>query len=115
MKVAVGKEHATCYNVRKRRRGWTELVVKQRFAKFKVNRSRKTQNANVAEEMDVSKAQEEEKEIGKGDFGATSDDEGKVDLEFVCTQILLSIVSAVLEGEFCHWIFFFCHLTLSTS
>ena len=79
--------------------------MKHRFAKLNVIRSRKTQNAIDAEEMDVSKDQEEGREIWKGDVGATSDDEGKVDLELVCTQILLSIVSAVLEGEFCSWIF----------
>ena len=79
--------------------------MKHRFPKLNVIRSRKTQNASAAEEMDVRKDQEERKEAGKGEIGATSDDEGKVDLELVCTQILLSIVSAVLEGEFCSWIF----------
>ena len=101
MKVAVGNEHSACYNVRKRRLGWTELVTKQRFAKLNVIKSRKTQNVSVAEEMDANnKDQEEGKDVGKGDFGATSDDERKVDLELVCIQILLSIVSAVLDGEF---------------
>ena len=85
--------HASCYNVRKRRRGWTELVTRQRFTKLKT-KFRNAPNADAAEseEMDVCKDKEDGRRM--------------VDLESVCKNILIGLVSAAVEGEF-NYLFIF--------
>ena len=67
---------ASCYRVRRRRRGWTELVTKQRKLKIKF---RIAPCANTADEMDAGRM---------------------INLELVCKNILLGLVSAAVEGKF---------------
>ena len=93
--------HASCYNVRKRRRGWTELVTRQRLTKFKT-KFRNAPNADAAEEMDVCKDEEDE----RMDVQTGSDDGRMVALESVCKNILIGLVSAAVEGEF-NYLFIF--------
>ena len=112
--MKLGAGHASCYSLSKRRRGWTELVTRQRFPKLKTKFSNNLQNknrqifaklkttfsnasdANTAEEMDVCKDEEEE-----GRREIDNDGGRMVDLELVCKHILLGLVSAAVEaGEF---------------
>ena len=105
MKVALGENvHASCYNVRKRRRGWTELVTRQRFAKLKKKINNSHFSNVAAEDMDVCKDQEENgdgiDEGGKQD-ATSSNHLAKVgDLELVCKNILLRLVSAAVDKGF---------------
>ena len=91
MDLGGNSHHASCYNVRKRRRGWTELVTRQRFTKLKT-KFRNAPNADAAEEMDVCKDKEDGRRM--------------VDLESVCKNILIGLVSAAVEGEF-NYLFIF--------
>ena len=71
---------------KRRRRGWTELVMRQKRVanpKLKIKCS-KTHHTRPAGEMDVCK-----EIIGES---------GKV--ESVCKKILLGLVSVAMEGEF---------------
>ena len=67
---------------KRRRRGWTELVMRQKRVanpKLKIKCS-KTNHTRPA--------------------GEISEENGKVELESVCRKILLGIVSVAVEGEF---------------
>ena len=67
---------------KRRRRGWTELVMRQKRVanpKLKIKCS-KTNHTKPA--------------------GEISEENGKVELESVCRKILLGIVSVAVEGEF---------------